>query len=194
MKGAVTFLMLVATAAAAQERPLVQPKRDVTVIYKVEGAAASVIPGGIPGPLRLLWDAAGQRLRAEPEARTQAVLVDLRAHTAVVLDTALRSTLSLPVKERDLQPLTLDGARLTRRGAAAIVGLACTNWDVQSGRGAGTVCLTADGVTLRAEGDVDGRHGSFTALNVSYGALSPELFRIPASFMQLSLPNFGRLK
>jgi len=187
-------LLLLAVPAAAQDRPVIQPTRDVSVTYRVEGAAASAVPGGIPGSLRLLWDASGQRLRAEPEGRSQAVLVDLRRHTALILDTTLRSTLSLPFKDRDLQPLTLDGARLTRHGTATISGLPCTNWDVASARGIGTVCLTADGVALRAEGDVDGRHGSFTALSVRYGALSPDLFRPPADFMQLSLPNFGRLK
>ncbi len=185
---------MLAAAAPAQERPLIQPSRDVSVTYRVEGAAATVVPGGIPNALRLSWDAAGQRLRAEPEGRTQAVIVDLRTHSALVMDTALRSALTLPTRDSDLQPLTLEGARLTRRNEAVVAGLPCTNWAVQSSRGNGTVCLTADGVALRADGEVDGRHGTFTALNVSYGPVRDDLFRVPADFMQLSLPSFGRLK
>ena len=186
--------LLAAGAVAAQDRPLIQPSRDVSVTYRVEGAAASAVPGGIPNALRLSWDAAGQRLRAEPEGRSQAIIVDLRARSAQVVDTMLRSALTLPTRDSDFQPLTLDGARLTRRNEAVVAGLPCTNWAVQSSRGNGTVCFTADGVALRAEGEVDGRHGTFTASSVSYGPVSSDLFRVPADFMQLSFPKFGRLR
>lgn len=185
---------IAAGTASAEERPLIQPNRDVVVTYRVEGAAAAVVPGGIPGALRLSWDAEGQRLRAEPDGRTQAVIVDLRGRSAQVVDTLLRSALTLPVRHNDLQPLTLDGAQLTRRGTTVVAGLGCTIWDVQSARGAGSICLTADGVPLRAEGDVDGRRGTFTALTVRYGPVADALFQVPAGFMQLSLPAFGRAR
>ena len=181
-------------SASAQDRPRIQPTRDVAVAYRVEGAAASVVPGGIPGALRLSWDAEGQRLRAEPEGRSQAVIVDLRAPSARILDTVLRSAMTLPVREGDLQPLTLEGARMTRRGTETVAGLSCVVWAVQSSRGSGTVCLTPDGVALRAEGDVDGRRGAFTALSVTYGPLPDDLFQVPAGYMQVSIPNFGRFR
>lgn len=193
-----TGLVLLALAMAGPalaDRPRVQPSRDVSVTYRVEGAAVDAIPGGIPGGLRLSWDAAGQRLRAEAEGRTQAVLVDLRAHSAQVIDTGLRSVLPLPVRDSDLAPLTLAGALLTRRGTETIAGLGCTVWAVQSGRGSGTVCLTEDGVALRASGDVDGRAGTFTAVSVRYGALPNDLFRVPPGYMNLgALMNLGRPK
>ena len=191
---ALPFLALLASAGtvAAQDRPMLQPNRDVTVTYRVEGAAASAIPGGVDGPLRLSWDAARQRLRAEAEGRPQAVLVDLPNHTATMLDETMRAAVALPVRERDLQPLTLDGARLTRRGASSVAGMDCTNWDVQSKRGAGTVCMTADGVALRAEGAVDGRKGSFTATSVRYGEVAPGLFTPPPGYFALDLAGFGR--
>jgi hypothetical protein len=177
-------------AASPQDRPRVQPDRDVTVTYRVEGAATQAIPGGIDGPLRLSWDAAGQRLRAEPANRPQAVIVDLPRHTASVVDDMMHAVLTLPVRERDLQPLTLDGVQMTRRGTVA--GRACTTWAMQSKRGAGAVCLTADGVALRAEGEIDGRHGSFTATNVAYGAVAADLFTAPPGYMTLNIPDFGR--
>ena len=99
--------LLAAGAAVAQDRPLIQPTRDVAVTYRVEGDAASVIPGGIPSTLRLSWDAAGQRLRAEPDGRSQ-VVVDLHARTALVMDTMLRSALTLPMRASDMQTLKLE--------------------------------------------------------------------------------------
>ncbi len=191
---ALSLLALLAAAgtSAAQDRPMLQPSRDVTITYRVEGAAASAIPGGIDGPLRLSWDAAHQRLRAEAEGRPQAVLVDLPNHTATMLDDAMRAAVALPVRERDLQPLTLAGARLTRRGAGNVAGMACTNWDVASHRGAGTICLTVDGVALRADGAMDGQKGSFTATSVRYGEVAPGLFKAPPGYFALDLAGLGR--
>ncbi len=179
-------------APPPQDRPRVQPDRDVTVTYRVEGAAQQVLPGGVDGPLRLSWDAAGQRLRAEPADRPQAVIVDLPRHTASVVDDTMHAVLTLPVRERDLQPLTLDGVQLTRRGADTVAGRACTTWAMQAKRGSGTVCLTPDGVALRAEGEIDGRHGSFTATDVTYGAVAAALFTVPPGYLTLAIPDFGK--
>ena len=188
---------LLALPAAAQDRPLVQPSRDVVVTYRVEGAAAQLVPqlvpGGAPGTLRLSWDAAGQRLRAEAEGRTQALLVDTRSRAARLMDTSLRTAFTLPVRGRDMQPLSLEGARLTRSGAETVAGLACTAYAAQSSRGEGTVCLTADGVALRGTGEVDRKQGSFTAITVAYGPLPAALFQVPRGYMQLNMPNAGRL-
>ena len=188
-------LVQAAPAPAApppQDRPRVQPDRDVTVTYRVEGAAQQALPGGVDGPLRLSWDAAGQRLRAEPADRPQAVIVDLSRHTASVVDDAMHAVLTLPVRERDLQPLTLDGVQMTRRGADTVAGRACTTWAMQAKRGSGTVCLTPGGVALRAEGEIDGRHGSFTATDVTYGAVAANLFTVPPGYMTLTIPDFGK--
>lgn len=182
---------LLPAAARAQDRPLLQPSRDVTVTYQVDGAAASSIPGGLDGPLRVSWDSARQRLRADAASRPQAILVDLPHRTATVLDSTMRAAVALPVRERDLQPLTLGGARMTRRGQDKVAGLACTVWDVQSGRGTGTICVTADGVPLRADGAVDGRRGSFAAASVVYGAVAPGLFAPPPGYFNLNIPKPG---
>lgn len=183
---------VVAQASPPQDRPRVQPDRDVTVTYRVEGAATQALPGGIDGPVRLSWDAAGQRLRAEPANRAQAVIVDLPRHTASVVDDTMHAVLTLPVREHDLQPLTLDGVQMTRRGSDTVAGRACTTWTMQAKRGSGAVCLTPDGVALRAEGEIDGRHGSFTATSVAYGAVAADLFMAPPGYLTLSIPDFGR--
>ncbi|HYZ61843.1 MAG TPA: hypothetical protein VE650_05265 [Acetobacteraceae bacterium] len=186
-------LLLVAGAAAAQEQPKLLPDRDVTIVYRLGGAAAESIPGGAAGSVRVAWSAAGQRLRAEPEGRPQSVLVELGGAPSVkVVDSGLHASMSLPVRASDLQPMTLQGAHLTRRGRATVAGLACTEYAVQSSRGRGTVCLTPEGVALRANGEVDGRSGTVTAVSVSYGALPETLFRVPQGYMQLAIPGVGR--
>lgn len=184
-----TALLLVAAPAAAQPAPRILPARDVAVTYRVSGAAAATVPGGIPGALRLAWDADGERLRAEAEGRTQAALVDLRAQTANVVDSATRSALALPMRQSDVTAVTLRGAKLTRRGRDTVAGLSCTTYAVETSRGSGTVCLTEDGVPLSGEGTVDGRAGSFTATQVAYGKQPDALFRVPPGYIRLDMSN-----
>jgi hypothetical protein len=185
-------LLLLAGPALAQSAPRLLPSHDATVVYRVSGAAADAIPGGIPGTVRVAWSAEQQRLRVEPQGRTQVLLVDLDAATVQAVDSSLRTAMSLPVRPRDLQPLTLQDARLTRRGRAVVAGRSCTEYAAESRRGHGTVCLTEDGVALRAEGEVDGKQGSFTAVSVSYDKLPPRLFEVPPGYFQLALPRASR--
>ena len=74
---AALVLAALPVATNAQPAPLVQPNRDVTVRYVITGEATSLLPGGLPGPATLSWDAARQRLRAEAEGRNQVAVVDL---------------------------------------------------------------------------------------------------------------------
>ena len=118
------LLATLATPALAQSAaPRVQPSRDVAVTYEVNGEATRLVPGGLNGPVTLSWDAAGQRLRAESDGRSQVALIDLHAHTGQAIDTALRIALPLPIRPNDLQPLTLDGANLHATGRDVVAGL-----------------------------------------------------------------------
>ena len=184
---------LLLLAAAAPAPPLVQPSRDVVGTYVVEGQATSLVPGGIPGPVRLSWDAAGQRLRVEVTGRNQVALIDLKAHSGQAIDPGLRVVLPLPVRASDLQPLTLEGARLTRTGRDVVAGLACTVYAVDGGGRPGTVCLTPDGVPLRGQGEFNGKPGTFRATAISYGALPPALFTVPSGYITLNGSGGGGL-
>ena len=115
-----------ALAQPASETPMIRPARDVVATYRVEGPALDLVPGGIQGSVRLSWDAAGQRVRAEAEGRNQVALLDLRSHTGQAIDNGLRIVLPLRLREKDLQPLTLAGLRLSARGRDVVAGLSCT--------------------------------------------------------------------
>ena len=185
--GAAVALLLAwsAPVLAQPGLPRLRPARDVVVAYVVEGPAANLVPGGLHGPVRLSWDAAGQRVRAEAEGRSQVALIDLRAHAGQAIDTALRVSLPLPLRANDLQLLSLENARLVAGGRETIAGLPCTAYSFDSPQGPGSVCLTADGVPLRGEGTVQGKPGRFTAQTVRFGALPPGLFEVPAGYIAL---------
>ena len=84
--------------AAAQ--PRLVPTGDVDVLYQVDGAAAQQIPGGAAGGVRLMWDAAGERLRAEPVGQPVYAITDLRRRLAELVFAAQSSVLELPLRGR----------------------------------------------------------------------------------------------
>ena len=191
---AATVLALAPAAAAAQPATPVplQPTRDVVVHYQVEGEATSLLPGGLPGPVSLSWDAAKRRVRAEAQGRNQVALLDLGAGRGQVFDTELRVVLPLRLRAGALAPLTLEGAHLQPRGRDVVAGLPCTTYALD-GRVPGTVCLTADGVPLRGTGTVEGKAGRFTALSVTYGPVPQAYFEPPPGYVALGSGGAGGL-
>lgn len=182
-----------AIAGAQPTAPvLLQPSRDVVVRYQVEGDATSLLPGGLPGPVSLSWDAANRRVRADAQGRNQVALLNLDAGSGTVFDTELRVVLPLHLRPGALGPLTLAGAHLQPRGRDVVAGLPCTDYAV-AGRVPGTVCLTTDGVPLRGTGTVEGRAGRFTALSVTYGPVPPALFEPPPGYVALGSGKAGGL-
>ncbi len=200
MKAVVLAGGMLAAGAAMAAGPNLPPSRDVTVTYVVQGEAAAAIPGlggetgQGPPMLTLYWSAGSRRLRVDAAGRPQSLLLDLSAHTGHVVDTGLRSALTLAVRDRDIEALLLHDARLTRPRPETVAGLPCTGWDVVAPRGRGTVCVTEDGVPLRAEGKVEGRQGSFTATRVSFDPVPPDRLRVPDGYFALDLPGLSRLR
>ena len=181
-------LLLLAAPASAQPPQAVMPNRDVTIVYRLSGDAANAIPGGTPGNVRVDWRAADRRLRVESDGGREILLVDLNAPSVHLIQPNLRAAMVLPVRGRDLQPLTLEGVHLTRKGKATIAGLACTDYAAQSSRGRGTVCLTDDGVALRANGEVDGHPGALTAVSVAFDPVPATAFEVPQGYFQMPIP------
>lgn len=175
--------------ARAQSKVPTLPLHDVSVTYRLEGGLRDAVPGGLPDTIRLQWNASERRLRVEPQGRSQVLIVSLGEPRAELMDTGLHGVVTLPMRPKDVDSLTLAGAHLTRRGGATVAGLACTEYDVAQPRGSGTVCLTADGVALRGAGTVDGRQGRFTALQVTPGAVPESAFSVPPGYMRLAIPG-----
>ena len=180
MRRALALLLLMTGPAAAQ--PRTTPARDVVVTYRVDGPATALVPGGLDGPVRLSWDAGGQRVRAEAEGRSQAAVIDVRAGRGFAIDRSLRVVLPLPLKPGSLAALTMQSGRLTATGRDRVAGLACTTYRVETGRQPGSVCLTEDGVPLRGSGVVEGKQGTFTATAVRYGPVPASAFEAPAGY------------
>lgn len=178
--------------AIAQPAPVLIPARDVAVTYRLGGAAASQLPGGAPDGVRLAWDAAGQRLRAEPIGRPMYALTDLPRRVADIVFAGQGTYMETRIKGGDPQTLLAGrDVRFTRRGTEHLLGMDCTVWTIRSQKIDGTGCVTADGVILRAEGTIDGRPGSLQAQSVSYAKQPASAFVPPDGFARMSLPGMN---
>ncbi len=187
--GMPAVISFAALAAAAQERPPFPPTRDVAVTYRVEN-------GNQPTSARLAWSAELRALRADLPAGTPAsfggvplppgawVVVDLRAGRAFAADDRTGLVIDLPQLAARAQAgeRALAGARAHREGMNRVAGLPCTVWRLEPparppGHHPVRVCMTADGVPLRAE--EEGRRARAEATSVAYGLQDATRFRPP---------------
>ena len=169
----VPIILSLAGSVAAQERPIVVPTQDVDVTYR----AGTV-------EQRMRWLVAEQRLRIDPPGAGVFMIVDYRTHRMQMVRLSDRKIVDLP------SPANLPGSAsatgYTKQGTGSVAGLACTEWQTRDVAGDdATVCLTADGVMLRAE------HGGTVlveATHVAYAAQDPADFRPPAGFTFIAPP------
>jgi hypothetical protein len=184
-----TLLLLAAAAlpghdAAAQAAPPnLRPTRDVAVTYDVRDGRQP--PRRVP----VAWQAATQRIRASPQGLPGWVLVDLPQSRALMVMDAQGMAVNLPAGDMTaLLGGIPPGTRLAAAGSATVAGLRCSLWRVTRTDVQGTVCLTDDGVMLRAEGTHNGRAGRVEALDVAYGRQNPARFTVPSGYTAMTLP------
>jgi hypothetical protein len=163
-------------AAADAEHPLLRPVQDVDVTYALDAG------GGTTLHERLRWDAAAQQLRIDPPTTGLYVIIDLAARRMRTVRTAERTVIEMAAPDNVTGMPDSAAAAAVRQGTDTVAGLACTEWDMTDAAGeAARLCLTADGVLLRAR--TDGRT-LLSAETVHYGALDAMLFQVPAGYVQ----------
>jgi hypothetical protein len=187
-----TGVQALATLAAygAEDHPLFQPTRDVTVVYAVQ-------PGGLAGPqegatLTVSTSANGERQRIEPSGAPNYTILDRTNARLTVVFTEGHMYLELPFDPR-LQTILMlnDTMKFTRAGSATIAGLTCTEWDVEAGKHHGRACITNDGVILRADGGGARQSDIVVAQSVEYAPLPASRFQPPVDFRRAEAPVKG---
>ncbi|WP_305123546.1 hypothetical protein [Roseomonas sp. GC11] len=181
-----SLLVLALPEVARAERSPVplRPSRDVAVVYRVQSGRQP--PQTVPAA----WLAAAQRVRLEPPGLPGWVLADLGAGQAQMVVDATRMVVPLPGKG----PLPLSdelppGTRMIRAGSDSVAGLRCEVWTVTQRQGEGSLCVTPDGLVLRASGRHPGGEGSLEALQVTYGPQDPARFQVPPGYQAVALPQ-----
>jgi hypothetical protein len=177
---ATLFAVTAGGTAVAAPAPRLVPDRDVTVEYRL------VPPGQPEIPVRAEIAAGGLRLRATSDELPAIIIVNRATETASVLVPLLRAYANVGIGKYDPATTVLRGASFSRGGRDVVAGFACTRWQAVSAHGTASACITEGGVILAgtARSDRRGDLGSVRAVRVSYGALPPTAFAIPADFVE----------
>ena len=175
---AAVLVGLAIVPAFAADRPPIIPLRDVDVTYQV----AQPVEGGPVLHQRMRWSVAVGRLRVDPPTPGLFMIVDYPAKRMSVVKIADRAVLDVPTAAPGL-PGAASGA-FAARDSAVVAGLACSNWQTTDAAGQDTLlCLTADGVMLRAS---QGGQTLLEATTVTYGPQDPAAFKAPDGFRHVS--------
>jgi hypothetical protein len=182
--GAVLAAVLALSApAAAQDRPVFPPTRDVAVTYQTNIANA-----GAPHEVVMRVSVAQGRARVDGGLPGY-VLVDLKSRRATIVMEQMGVMMDAPPHAGLDQAFVLEnGKRFARLGSDTVAGLRCRVWEVTGDDASGTVCVTADGVVLRASGhDRKGRTGTLEATRVQYGQQADALFVPPPNVHKVTI-------
>ncbi len=177
---------LAQAAAPDTVRPLVVPQHDVDVSYAMSAPDDS----GAPVPLlqRMRFSVAGERQRVDPPGNGTYMITDYAAARMIVVqpDQHLATILPAPGGRVALHgpPTTGDYRRL---GPELVVGIPCTDWATSDVAGHDSVvCLTADGVLLRA---TQAGHVLVQATRVEEAPQPAAVFAVPPTFRILAVPS-----
>jgi hypothetical protein len=179
------FLILAALAVAApamaDDRPLMRPSRDVAVEYRSNGAAAEVVTMRFAGN--------GNRIRIDgPNDRGYAIL-DSDAGRMIVVIAEKHMYLERPADPNMMPMFQAANAAFVKTGTDKVAGLSCTTYDANINDRKGQVCLTSDGVMLRAKSADADHQRELEAVKVTYGDQPSALFEPPAGFQKMDIPN-----
>ncbi len=184
LTAAVTALAL-AAGARADERPLTMPTRDVDITYQMPAPG----PNGQVQELseRQRWNAEGGQMRLDTPNPGVYTVMDYHDHKLLVVREADHSVLIMHTGESSAAPGVSRTAQFTRVDQDNVAGLPCTDWRTQDLQGRpSTVCLTGDGVLLRAK---SGDTVLVQATHVVYGPVDPSVFTPPADYHPVTPPQ-----
>src|ERR1700753_3703163 len=149
-------------------QPVIQPTRDVAVQYHIVGESMVGPEPGHLDKIKISYEAGGQRMRIEPGGQPAFMIVDKSAGRMMVVMSGQKMYMEMPYDARRMMDFSPANAKFTPRGTETVAGLKCTEYDVQSQQHNGSVCLTSDGVMLRAVSEDPQHQGSIEATNVAY--------------------------
>ncbi len=168
--------------ARAENPPLLIPTRDVDVVYRMPPPPGA--PATTPAPTqRLRWHVADRRLRVDPPGEGVFMIVDYAARRMQMVEIGPREVIDMPTPP-GLGAAASSDARFERLGEAIVAVTSCTEWRTTDMQGsATTVCLTPDGVLLRA---ASGGRVMIEATRVSYAPQDTALFGIPDGYRHVA--------
>lgn len=178
--------LAIAGPAAAQEHPLMQPSRDVTVEYRLNGPSEG--PRHVQ-TVRMYFSDRGAKFRVDAVGQPGYSIMDRAGNRMIVVMPEQRMYMEMPFDPKRAMDFDSKDGTFTRRGTATVAGLTCNVYYGKTPRHSGEVCVTDDGVMLRAKSDTGGEGGDIEATKVTYGAQPANLFTPPADFQKMDMSH-----
>ncbi len=184
--GLMGLLGAITMAQAADDHPPYLPSKDVSVVYSLERK----MPGG-PTEAHMYYQAATSRMRLDAPGQQGYVIIDRAKGRMMIVMTNQHLFMETPLNVDMASGFLLnDQMKFQRLGPETVAGQSCTDWQVQSSRANGLVCITEDGVLLKGHGqDKDGGAGALVATAVSYQPQPADLFAPPAGYNRVPMPQ-----
>ncbi len=181
---AAACLLLLATAPAwAQSRPTSVPTRDVTVTYQS--------PNG--HDVTIEFSASARRMRiVGMGAQGDYAIIERDGNDMFIVMPARQMVMRMPESPQLHATLSMRAfSGFRRMGSATVAGVSCRLWDVQGQHGESEICVTRDGVLLRARraGAATPNDGMLQAVKVVYHSLPPSDFEVPVGYRAMTLPQ-----
>lgn len=184
-------LLAAAAPALAEDHPLLRPTRDVAVEYRSSGAQQG--PAAQTDHIvTMRFASSNGKVRIDgPNGRGYAIL-DLDAGQMTMVMADQKMYVERPADPGMLGMFRGTNTTLTRSGSDTVAGVSCTTYNATINERTGQVCLTDDGVLLRARSKDADRQHELEATKVSYGAQPAALFEIPTGYQKLDASNMPR--
>jgi hypothetical protein len=179
--------VLTAAPARADDELRILPTRDVSVEYRAVGISAE------PETTVVARFASGSgRIRVDgPDGRFYGIL-DIDAERMIMVMPEFRLYMVQRAEPDLIAFFKESNAAFRRIGAERVAGMSCTAYAAAINDRTGQVCLTDDGVLLRAElADPEGRH-EVEALRVTYSVQPEAYFDPPRGFRRVEGTWFGK--
>jgi hypothetical protein len=174
----VLSVLLTGSDCLADSQPALLPTRDVDIRYEVTRPQEPKVRE------RVRWLASEHLERVDASGRSASIF-DRDGHVVTLLTPATRTFRKVDqAPRRPSEPAS--GAALARGADAVIAGLSCTDWSWSEDGEKHTLCVTADGVTLRLI--VDGQT-FLEARSVKYTQQKAGLFQVPTNYTPAIAPE-----
>jgi hypothetical protein len=191
------FLVLASLAVTAPARadnpPMIHPSRDVAVEYRSSGVPTSRAPQGpaaAPGAaVTMRFSSKSGRIRIDGASGRGYAILDPDAGKMTMVMQERHMYAERPADPGMISMFKATNQSFKKTGSDTIAGVACTIYAATFSEHSGQVCLTNDGVMLRARSADPDRQRELEAVTVNYGDQPAALFEVPAGYQKLEMPN-----
>lgn len=181
-------LIAVALPALADDAPMIHPSRDVAVEYRSGGTPQG--PAAAPGPVvTMRFSSKTGRIRIDGASGHGYVILDPGAGLMTMVMEERHMYVERAADPGMIAMFKATNVAFKKTGSDTIAGLACTTYDATFNAHPGQVCVTGDGVMLRARSADTDRQRELEAVSVTYADQAADLFEVPAGYQKLEMPN-----